>query len=175
MAILLVLLVVGLALAKPEALAEWFTGFDPKTWPGFVLVAIAALSSEYGVLRLRAGVKSIWGFLRWWGLNALLAALWSLPVAALLYSGLLDSTRFTLIAVVAVLYELILVSLTTGWLWSRPRGGKVSRGFGIFISMNLTSIAVSVLTGYAWHHLYDWLEMKGVVRAVLEKTRFLRD
>ena len=175
MAILLVLLIVGLALARPEALTEWFTEFDPKTRPGFVLVVIAALFSEYGVLRLRAGVKSISGFLRWWGLNALAAALWALPVAAVLYSGLLDSVRFTLITVIAVLFELILVSLTAGWLWSRLRGGKVSHGFGIFISVNLVSVVASVLAGYAWHYLYDWLEMKGVVDGILDRIRSVRD
>ena len=175
MAILLVLLVVGLALARPEALTEWFAGFDPKTQPGFVLVVIAALLSEYGVLRLRAGVKSISGFLKWWGLNALAAAVWALPVAAVLYSSILDSAKFYQIVIAVILFELILVSLTTGWIWSRLSGGSLSRGFKIFISVNLASIAASILTGYAWHYLYDWLEMKGVVGTVVEKARSLRD
>jgi hypothetical protein len=38
MVILMVLLVVGLVLARPEALSEWFAEFDPKTRPGFALV-----------------------------------------------------------------------------------------------------------------------------------------
>ena len=177
MAILLVLVVVVLALARPEALSEWFTEFDPKTRPGFVLIAIAALCSEYAVFRLRAGVKRlrVSTFLKWFGLNALGAALWGLPVAAVLYSGLLDAVRLYQLTIALILYELILVSLTTGWLWSRSRQGRPSQGFKIFIWVNLASMGASILTGYGWHYLYDWLEMKGVVGEIIDKIRSLRD
>lgn len=177
MAILLVLLVVFLLIARPGMLGLWFSGFDPKTQPGLVLVVVVAFFAEFLVLRVRVGKRDfgVLSALKWFGLNALAAALWALPVAAVLYSGILDCVSLYRVVIGSVLFEVVLVSLTTGWLWSRLRGGRLARGVGIFAVVNLASIAVAILAGYAWHYLYDWLEMRGAVDLLYEKTRFLRD
>lgn len=173
MGILLVLLITLLAIGRPSAIGEWSSGFDPKTYPGLVLVVLAGFFSEYLTLKALAGRKNLGmsSALRWFGTNGLAAAIWALPVSVLLHTNLLDPLRVHWIAVGVVLAEFILVALTTGYLWSRSRGTSLARGVRTFGLVNLVSIASVVGTGFVWHYLYDWLEAMGVVDFVFEKTR----